>query len=140
MCEAYRSSIAVVKEKVEKFNQTFDVAALLNGARTGSDSSAAGSTSATTPARVLCRPVFDSAEAPPNLGRVFNPPEVMTSADLAAKKECLCRENILCFYTIDEQMIHATYDTDIDTVILVCIILTSIHHIFDGNLEGQPDD
>lgn len=84
--DAYRPSIAAIKEKIAKFNAAFDVGSMTKAPES---TTTAATTTSDSSARVMCRPSFDPTETPLNLARVALPSDVMTSADFAAKKELL---------------------------------------------------
>ena len=86
--DAYVGSISPVREKVEKFNEKFDVASMLP--RVPGGGSIVQSTGPTQGGRRLaCRPVFAESESPINVGKTLLPSQMMARADFDSTMEFL---------------------------------------------------
>lgn len=96
--DAYQGGAsATMKEKIEKFNRRADLNVLSGKALTPSGSTPRSGASTGESARVMCRPIFDAAEAPVNPANTALLADVMTKEDFESKVELLDWQLLVCF-------------------------------------------
>lgn len=89
--DAYPGSIAPVREKVDKFNEKLEIAAMMRTPETsGSGSSGAKPDGdGGSGRRLACRPVFGADETPVNTSRTVLPSQILSKAEFESTLELL---------------------------------------------------